>query len=83
MMTHPTNEKEHIGDEYLGDGVYVAWDGEYLVLDLRGQAVHGHTCTIAMDPSVIDKFESYLARVKKHVAEVQAEQKEDDRAKGM
>ena len=45
-----------IPDRYLGDGVYVSYDGYYLWLDLRGQA--GET-RIALEPAVLEQLDQY------------------------
>ena len=47
-------------DDYLGDGVYVSFDGYAIVLDLRGQ--DGFT-KIALEPSVLEAFDRYRKRL--------------------
>lgn len=39
-----------IEDRYLGDGVYASYDGEYVILDLRGQ---DNTTRICLEPAVV------------------------------
>jgi len=38
-----------VQEEYLGDGVYVSWDGWYVVLGTRGQFPNN---TIYLEPEV-------------------------------
>ena len=48
-------------DRYLGDGVYASFDGEYILLDLRGQ---DNTTRIALDPDVLIALDDYRMAVK-------------------
>ena len=45
-------------DRYLGDGVYVSFDGWRVWLDLRGQ---DGTTRIALEPSVMAALNEYAA----------------------
>ena len=54
-----------IEDEHLGDGVYVSWDGYMFWLDLRAQ---DSTTAIAMEPSVIEALQKYVARANELIA---------------
>ena len=49
-----------IDQDYLGDGVYVSFDGYYIVLDLRGQ---DNTTRIAMEPQVIKALDCFRKRI--------------------
>jgi len=50
-----------IDDRYLGDGVYAAFDGYHIVLDLRAQ---DSTTRIALDPKVTKSLEEFIHDVK-------------------
>lgn len=50
---------QKIEDNYLGDGVYVSFNGYHFVLDLRGQ---DDTTRIAMEPPVIEQLTKYVER---------------------
>ena len=64
-------------DDYIGDGVYLSWDGYHVVLDLRGQCIawgnhgSGRACpectTIALDPNTLKALERYCKRLRDHV----------------
>lgn len=54
-----------IPDDYLGDGVYVSFDGYSIVLDLRGQ---DNTTQIALEPSVMRGLVRFAGRVKTAVS---------------
>ncbi len=43
-------------DRYLGDGVYAAFDGYHVVLDLRGQ---DNTTRIGLEPAVLDALNKF------------------------
>ena len=49
-----------IEDDYLGDGVYVSFDGYQIILDLRGQDDY---TKIALEPVVFEALERYNERV--------------------
>jgi hypothetical protein len=44
-------------EEYLGDGVYVSFDGYSLIFDLRGQDT---TTKIAMEPAVFEALQRWI-----------------------
>lgn len=48
----PHSQNPHIGDEYLGDGVYASFDGYHIVLDLRAQG----SDRIALEPAVFRRL---------------------------
>lgn len=48
-------------DRYLGDGVYVSYDGFHVWLDLRAQ---DDTTKIALEPEVAEALIQYLNAVK-------------------
>jgi len=50
-----------VADEYLGDGVYVSFDGYHIILDLRGQ---DSTTRIAMEPVVLENLDRYRQKVR-------------------
>ena len=45
-----------IDDRYLGDGVYVSFDGYHLWLDLRAQ---DPACRVALEPAVLEQMDQY------------------------
>lgn len=47
-------------EEYLGDGVYVVFDGCSFILDLRGQ---DNVTKIVLEPSVMDSLDLFRKRV--------------------
>lgn len=47
-------------EEYLGDGVYVVFDGCSFTLDLRGQ---DDFTKIVLEPSVMDSLDLFRKRV--------------------
>lgn len=47
-------------EEYLGDGVYVVFDGCSFTLDLRGQ---DNVTKIVLEPSVMDSLDLFRKRV--------------------
>ena len=47
-------------EEYIGDGVYVTWDGWYITLDLRMQGSE----RIAMEPNVLSALLRFVERTK-------------------
>ncbi len=54
-----------IEDWYLGDGVWVSFDGYHIILDLRAQDT---TTKIALEPPVMDalfEFRKYIANAGK------------------
>jgi len=48
-----------VPDEYLGDGVYAAFDGFSISLDLRGQ---DSTTMICLDPYVVGELEKFIEK---------------------
>lgn len=68
----PDNQKKIIEDDYLGDGVYVSFDGYHLVFDLRGQ---DNFTRIAMEPEVLEALDRYRARVSQACEELRAKAK--------
>ena len=52
--------KKIIEDEYLGNGVHAAFDGYYIVRDLREQ---DDTTKIALGPPTLDALNRYQKRV--------------------
>ena len=54
-------------EQYLGDGVYTSWDGEwYVTLDLRGQPTYNlrdDKNRIAMEPEVLKRLLKFLEGV--------------------
>ena len=52
---------ENKDQRYLGDGVYVTFDGEMICLDLRGQ---DDFTRIYMEPEVINSFMAFLQDMK-------------------
>ena len=48
-----------VNEEYLGDGVYVVFDGYNISLDLRGQ---DQTTQIVMEPRVVDALMRFIER---------------------
>lgn len=58
-MIQTTQNNEH--PDYLGDGVYVSFDGHNIWLDLRGQPHdYGEIC---LEPSLIDALVRYQKRI--------------------
>jgi len=55
-------------EEYLGDGVYVVFDGYSFVLDLRGQ---DNSTKIILEPVVMDA----LDRFRKRIEEIERDEK--------
>jgi len=55
-----------IEDEYLGDGVYVGFDGFAFVLDLRGQ---DDITRIVMEPDIINQLTKYVEQTYKLLKE--------------
>lgn len=51
--------------EYLGDGVYVKWDGFAIVLTTKNGI--NATNQIILEPEVVEQFETFLQRVKDFV----------------
>lgn len=47
--------------EYIGDSVYVDWDGEYIVLTTENG--YGPNNTIALEPPVMEKLIRYHERM--------------------
>jgi len=62
-----------IEDDYLGDGVYVSFDGYHIVLDLRGQ---DDFTRIAMEPAVLNAFDRYRERVRAVLEQMTKKQSE-------
>lgn len=58
-------------EDYLGDGVYVSFDGDSIVLDLRGQ---DDFTKIALEPAVLTAFDRYRARLKDHLESLVSEE---------
>lgn len=48
----PPSQNPHIGDEYLGDGVYASFDGYQIIIDLRAQG----SDQIALEPEVFRRL---------------------------
>lgn len=56
---------------YIGDGVYVAWDGFGIVLTTENGIAD--TNRIVMEPEVLDAFQQWMAALTKELnAEVEA-----------
>ena len=53
-------------ETYLGDGVYAAFDGWHIVLDLRGQ---DDTTRIALEPEVLAQLIKFRDKVYKETGE--------------
>ena len=51
---------DELKEDYLGDGVYVSFDGYHIVLDLRGQ---DNFTKIALEPSVLESLDRFRKRV--------------------
>jgi hypothetical protein len=49
--------------EYLGDGVYAAYDGYHIILT-TGRGDNRHIDTIFIDPYVLDALTKFAARKK-------------------
>jgi len=43
-------------DRYLGDGVYASFDGESVILDLRGQ---DNTTRVVLEPGVLNALSQF------------------------
>lgn len=52
-------------EDYLGDGVYVSWDGYQIILDLRGQ---DNFTKIALDDQTLVALDRYRAYLKERLA---------------
>ncbi len=50
--------------EYLGDSVYVTFDGYHVVLTTENGLPDDPSNTIALDPNVIQSLNEYLDRLK-------------------
>lgn len=50
-------------EEYIGDGVYVVYDGYHYSLDLRAQAPVTPITKIVMEPTVMKEFQKFIARM--------------------
>lgn len=47
-------------EDYIGDGVYVTFDGYAITLDLRGQ---DNTTRIVLEPQVMQNLKDFEARM--------------------
>ena len=74
-----SKDKKIISDAYLGDGVYVSWDGYGFILDLRGQDDY---TKITLEPEVFDELISYRKQVEDLVRAAKREVKATDIKKG-
>jgi hypothetical protein len=61
-----------IPDRYLGDGVYVSYDGYNLWLDLRVQRLD---IKIALEPEVLAMFDQYRRDIQTAIEKAQEEEK--------
>jgi len=50
-------------EDYLGDGVYVVFDGSNFVLDLRAQPPVLPITKIALEPAVLDALNRFRNRI--------------------
>ena len=50
--------------EYLGDGLYVEWDGYYVKLMANDQ--HNPTDTVYLEDNVLATFMKYIERLEKN-----------------
>jgi len=57
-----------IPDRYIGDGVYVSYDGYHLWLDLRGQP---GGVRIALAPSVLEQLGQYRRDIQTAIEKAQ------------
>lgn len=55
------SDSEIIEDRYLGDGVYVSFDGYSIVLDLRAQPPTYPITKVALEPPVFEKLMQFNA----------------------
>ncbi len=53
-------EQTIVLEDYIGDGVYVTFDGYHIWLDLRGQ---DSTTRIALEPAVLDALNRFRDRI--------------------
>ncbi len=58
--------------EYLGDSVYVEFDGYHFVLTTRNGLPTDPSNTIALEPSVLHSLNQWVERVKKYYEEERA-----------
>jgi hypothetical protein len=47
---------------YIGDSVYVEYDGYNIILSTKGLG-HDHTCAIALEPSVLEALDLFRESV--------------------
>lgn len=50
-------------EEYIGDGVYVSYDGYHYTLDLRAQPPTTPITKIVMEPVVMREFKRFIDRI--------------------
>ena len=60
-----------IEKEYIGDGVYVYFDG-YSIIMTTEDGIRA-TNTICLEPSVISNLEAYVARLREYIKRVNKE----------
>ena len=58
-----TDQLEH--KEYIGDGVYVGYDGYHIVLFLQDTGAYGLNA-IALEPSVLGALNEYAEKLSRH-----------------
>lgn len=56
-------------EEYIGDGVYVVFDGFAYTLDLRAQAPTLPVTKIMLEPNIIDRLNEFRKRIEKMTQE--------------
>ena len=62
MQKEFIKQRQEKFQDYLGDGVYVDFDGHHIVMTANGIGPAA-TDTIHLDPDVVESFSKYLGRL--------------------